>query len=281
MKARALRPRLASADFDHPIEIRDPQSEKTSEKKVADELRDMLVKVLPFLVVMWMLTGSIHPAIDMTAGEKERGTMETLLISPAERTEIVIGKFFATACFGFGTSLWNVLLMVVAVVIAPLLAPNLFGHGLISLSGARGVYSGRDSAGAAVRGHGSVAGHFRPQHEGGELLHGPAILRAALPLAYWSMTPGIELDRFTSWVPMANALLLQQRLMSERPDPFPWQHIPAVFISLTACVLAGVSGRPSGSSTRESVLFREAAGRWPEVVAVRPEMMPFALAGEA
>ena len=83
------------ADFDTPVEVRDPHSEKPAEKKVFDELRDVLVKVIPFLLVMWMLTGSIYPAIDMTAGEKERGTMETLLISPAERTEIVFGKFLA------------------------------------------------------------------------------------------------------------------------------------------------------------------------------------------
>ena len=82
-------------DFDSPVDIRDPQSDKPTEKKVADELRDVLVKVIPFLLVMWMLTGAIYPAIDMTAGEKERGTMETLLISPAERTEIVVGKFLA------------------------------------------------------------------------------------------------------------------------------------------------------------------------------------------
>ena len=42
---------------------------------------------------MMSLTGAFYPAIDLCAGEKERGTMETLLISPASRTEIVLGKF--------------------------------------------------------------------------------------------------------------------------------------------------------------------------------------------
>ena len=40
------------------------------------------------------LTGAFYPAVDLCAGEKERGTMETLLISPASRPEIVLGKFF-------------------------------------------------------------------------------------------------------------------------------------------------------------------------------------------
>ena len=96
-------------NFDVPIEIKDPLSDKPAEKKMFDELRDVLVKIIPFLLVMWMLTGAIYPAIDMTAGEKERGTMETLLISPAERSEIVFGKFFAVVAMGFGTAIWNVL----------------------------------------------------------------------------------------------------------------------------------------------------------------------------
>ena len=51
-------------------------------------------KLFPFLLVMMSLTGAFYPAIDLCAGEKERGTMETLLISPASRAEIVLGKFF-------------------------------------------------------------------------------------------------------------------------------------------------------------------------------------------
>jgi sodium transport system permease protein len=55
-------------------------------------------------------TGRVsRQSIDMTAGEKERGTMETLLISSAERTEIVAGKFAATTGFAFASVVWNVL----------------------------------------------------------------------------------------------------------------------------------------------------------------------------
>src|SRR5438046_10517329 len=39
------------------------------------------------------LNGGMHPAIDLTAGEKERGTMETILSSPVSRTHLVLGKF--------------------------------------------------------------------------------------------------------------------------------------------------------------------------------------------
>ncbi|HJW84453.1 MAG TPA: ABC transporter permease subunit, partial [Anaerolineae bacterium] len=49
-------------------------------------------KILPFVLLICALTGAFYPAVDLCAGEKERGTLETLLSSPAERIEIVWGK---------------------------------------------------------------------------------------------------------------------------------------------------------------------------------------------
>lgn len=242
-------------DFDRPIEVRDPQSEKTSEKKIADDLRDMLVKVIPFLLVMWMLTGAIYPAIDMTAGEKERGTMETLLISPAERTEIVAGKFLATTCFSFCTALWNVALMLVAVAAAPLLAPQLFGHGLISLPGLAACILAAVPLALLFAALALALGVFARSTKEGNYYMVPLFF-VVLPLAYWSMTPGIELSGFTRWVPVANALLFQQRLLAVRTDAFPWGHVPVVFGVLAVCVVLALvaAGR---QFHREGVLFRE------------------------
>jgi sodium transport system permease protein len=245
-------------DFDKPVDIRDPQSEKTSEKKVADELRDMLVKVIPFLLVMWMLTGAVYPAIDMTAGEKERGTMETLLISPAGRTEIVAGKFLATTFLGFSTAMWNVLLMVVAVAVAPRVAPNLFGHDLVSLPGLAACILAAVPLAMLFAALALTLGVFARSTKEGNYYMVPLFF-LVLPLAYWSMTPGIELDSFTRWIPVANALLFQQRLMSVRPDPFPWQHVPAVFLSLGLCVALALWAAVR-QFHREGVLFREAQG---------------------
>src|SRR5205085_10627805 len=88
--------------------VEDPQSDKPKDKKAADEIRDSFVKIFPFLLLMWLVAGAIQPAVDLTAGEEERGTMETLLISPAERVEIVAGKFLATTFFAYTPVLWNV-----------------------------------------------------------------------------------------------------------------------------------------------------------------------------
>ncbi len=56
--------------------------------------------MIPFFIAMWALMGGQMVAIDATAGEKERGTMESLLVSPISRFEVVMGKWFSTMLFG-------------------------------------------------------------------------------------------------------------------------------------------------------------------------------------
>jgi sodium transport system permease protein len=50
--------------------------------------------VIGYMVILLCFTGSMYPGIDLTAGEKERGTMETILSSPISRLHLVLGKFF-------------------------------------------------------------------------------------------------------------------------------------------------------------------------------------------
>ncbi len=68
-------------------------------------------KLFPFMLGLWSLAGALYPAVDLCAGEKERGTMETLLITPAGREEIVLGKFLTIWIFSAGTALINLVSM--------------------------------------------------------------------------------------------------------------------------------------------------------------------------
>ncbi|RLS58071.1 MAG: CPBP family intramembrane metalloprotease [Planctomycetota bacterium] len=72
-----------------------------------DIASNMWSKMFPALLVMMGVTGAFYPAIDLGAGEKERGTMETLLISPARRSEIVVGKFLTVLVFSISTAVLN------------------------------------------------------------------------------------------------------------------------------------------------------------------------------
>jgi sodium transport system permease protein len=61
---------------------------------------ERLGAMLPYLIIIMCFMGAMYPAIDLAAGEKERGTLETLLVSPATRGEFVIGKYLVIVCAG-------------------------------------------------------------------------------------------------------------------------------------------------------------------------------------
>lgn len=71
--------------------------------------KSLIGGMIGYMVILLMFSGCMYPAIDMTAGEKERRTLEILLCSPAGRNEIVLGKIFAATTAAFLTALLNVL----------------------------------------------------------------------------------------------------------------------------------------------------------------------------
>ncbi|RAH13664.1 MAG: hypothetical protein CMB56_007455 [Methanobacteriota archaeon] len=54
--------------------------------------------IIPLFVSIWTATSGVQPSIDMTAGERERGTLESLLCSPCTRFELLLGKWLAVTC---------------------------------------------------------------------------------------------------------------------------------------------------------------------------------------
>ena len=64
---------------------------------LGDQSRTQLAGILPFIILIMAITGAFYPAVDAIAGERERGTLETLLVWPAGRSDIFIGKLVVTA----------------------------------------------------------------------------------------------------------------------------------------------------------------------------------------
>ncbi len=67
----------------------------------------ILSKLLPLIVVVMIMLGAFYPAIDITAGERERGTLETILSSPVDRFDLMAGKVIAVATLSTITGLLN------------------------------------------------------------------------------------------------------------------------------------------------------------------------------
>ena len=54
--------------------------------------------IIPLFVSIWTATSGVQPSIDITAGERERGTLESLLCAPCSRLELLLGKWLAVTC---------------------------------------------------------------------------------------------------------------------------------------------------------------------------------------
>jgi sodium transport system permease protein len=74
----------------------------------------VLSLILPLFIVMYSMMGGMYAAMDLSAGEKERSTLEALLLSPANRLQITLGKLLAVSTVG----ICSVVLAVVALVVA-------------------------------------------------------------------------------------------------------------------------------------------------------------------
>jgi sodium transport system permease protein len=236
--------------FDVPIAVEKDQPTLALARR---GLFDHLVKIFPFMLVMWALAGALYPAVDLCAGEKERGTMETLLISPASREEIVLGKFFTIWLFSAATSVLNLLSMGLT---AWLFNRQLAGETLRPL----GLFwcvvllvplSAFFSAVSL-----SVGAYARSSKEGQYYLM-PLFL-VTMPLVFLTLAPGVELNPLYSMVPVTGVALLMQRLMGPAvTDPGTWLYFVAVLVPIALYSYLALRWAIA-QFKREEVLFREA-----------------------
>jgi len=96
--------RLGAAGLD-PAILQPVNVTRVDASSEAERSSGQLSWLIPFFIAIWTLTGGQMTAIDATAGEKERGTLESLLVAPVRRSEVVAGKFLATMVFGLSAAL--------------------------------------------------------------------------------------------------------------------------------------------------------------------------------
>ena len=54
-----------------------------------------IASLIPLILILMTITGAVYPAIDLTAGERERGTLEALMAAPVPRLGLLLAKYFA------------------------------------------------------------------------------------------------------------------------------------------------------------------------------------------
>lgn len=92
-----------------PAAAADPVKLQRKEVKIGEGgASEFIVGMLPYLIVIWAFYGGFSLSSDLVAGEKEKATLETLLISPVARTQIVLGKFLALCTVCLASSLASI-----------------------------------------------------------------------------------------------------------------------------------------------------------------------------
>ena len=91
LMARGVSPQIARA-----VEVRDVNMGTAAQRAA------QLLFMIPFITLIVCVTGCTAVAIDMTAGERERGSMEPLLMNPVDRSALVTGKWLAVGIYGIG-----------------------------------------------------------------------------------------------------------------------------------------------------------------------------------
>jgi sodium transport system permease protein len=224
-----------------------------SPRKVTGNIVGM---ILPYMVILMCLTGALYPAIDLTAGEKERGTLETLLSSPVWRRHLVLGKvmivltvslvtgFLAVASNGLGlmilkwisadtakavpalpVALDPLALAAVCVVMVPVAAF------LSSVLIAAGLFA-------------------RSTKEANSYLQ-PLLIFVLIPAIAGAM-PGMEINFRLALIPILNVNLICREILA---GTWHWNYIALVFGS--TCLYAALAVTVAiALFQREEVLFR-------------------------
>ena len=216
--------RLSSLNLDekfiNPIDVVD--EDLTTEKEAAGSI---FGGFLAFFFVLYVITGSMYPAIDLGAGEKERGTMETLISTNVSSLEIIIGKMFSVTASAVLTATFSLLgfiipLLVVFFFYADSVADSFLGSlsALINPLAFLGIFGLivplSILMGALLL---AVSVYSKNTKEAGLLL-GNLIVVFFLPAYIPLFNPGLELDFIGSIIPCYNLALLTNSLIAENTN---------------------------------------------------------------
>jgi len=223
--AERLRERNIEKSILHPIEI---NKENLAPKEKMGGF--MLSMFLPYMIVILAMVGAMYPAIDLTAGEKERGTLETILVTPVSRLDISTGKFLTvltasmitillstasmSLCASLGLARMGELgseqvsfaikpLSIILLLLLMLPLAALFSSALLSVA------------------------LFAKSYKEAQSYVSPLMFVVILP-AMVSFIPGIELNWGLAFVPIVNISLASREVLL---GTFRWNFIGLIFLS--------------------------------------------------
>lgn len=204
--------------------------------------------IVPYLIIILCFTGAMNPAMDLTAGEKERGTMETLLCSPVARSEIVMGKFLMVLT----GSLMAMSCTLISLGGTLLLAKDaLKSLPMIDPLGCAGVLALILPVAVMFAAVAFTISLFAKSLKEAQSYLGPLVFVVIMP-AIIGMLPGVELNWKLALVPLLNVSLACKEMLS---GVWHWDYLALIFGS-SCLYAAGALKLAVRMFNREDVLFR-------------------------
>src|SRR5215468_2433424 len=241
-----------------PVEVLDPF--QVTQKNVAPAEKSgaalFFGGFIAYIVVFLCFNGGMHPAIDLTAGEKERGTMETILSSPIARSHLVIGKFLLVLTTALSTAALSVISMGISFALVNSLQAKTVQAGKegiemhIGLGAALSVFIMAIPLAVLFSSIQLMIASIAKTYKEAQTYLVPMIFLVIIP-AIAAMLP-IDLTAKLALVPILNVSLLCKELVI---GTYHWNYIAIIFTS--TCAYASVALFLAVKMfQRESVLFR-------------------------
>jgi sodium transport system permease protein len=231
-----------------PLKLED---HSTADKR--EQTGAMIGGLVPYILLMVCLISAMYPAIDTGAGEKERGTLETLLLAPVSRSRIVLAKFLML----FTVGLTSALLMIVSLGALLVFGASLMSADVAQMARAIGpldlamvalmlVPTAAMFAAILL----SISVYAKSYKEASGLIS-PLMMVTILPTLV-ALLPGVALNWKWALVPLTNVSLAMKELVKGTMD-YSMLSVIMLSTTVTAGALLAVC---RWWFTREEVLFR-------------------------
>lgn len=212
------------------------------EENVATKLQMgqfILGLILPLFLIVMMALGAFYPAVDGTAGEREKSTWETLFVTATDRSNVIIAKYLYVATLSFSAGMLNLGAMLISVrsVLAPLFGSNvseisfrlpLSAYPVIALCSA--LLSLFIAAGMML-----LASFARTFKEGQSLVT-PFYIGVFMPVMFLQI-PGIKFTIYLALIPIVNVAMVFREAIAGR---FNWPMIAVTIAVELLCIVGAL-----------------------------------------
>ena len=203
-----------------------------------------LSTIVPMILILMTVTGAVYPAIDLTAGERERGTLEMLMASPVSRLKLLLAKYVAVVAVAFLTALVNLTAMAITLQ-ATGIGRAVFGGAGLSLTRVLQILALLVLFAAFFSAILLALTSFARSFKEAQAYLIPLMLLSLGP-GIVSLLPGLELNGLLAITPISNMVLLARDLCGGTVNPF-MASVAVVATGLYTLAAIGIAAKIFGA----------------------------------